>query len=138
MSKIETPKGFPTLDQLVAKTREIAAAQPKKVYQRLDVFGNHNDALPNCVYVEEMPGGQLIPSCILGHAFVDLGVDPEVLKTENLNEDDQEIVAVLMDLGYEFDRYEDERVAWLRSVQGSQDIGTAWGAAVSEADADVD
>lgn len=133
----ETPKGFPTLDALIAETRKIAAAQPKKVYQRLDVFGDHNDAAPNCVYVEQMPGGQLIPSCILGHAFVNLGVDPNLLKVENF-EDDSSIDAVLEGLGYEVNIYADKRAVWLRRVQNRQDAGVPWGTAVSKADADVD
>jgi hypothetical protein len=133
----ETPKGYPSIDALIAQTREIAAAQPKKVYQRLDVFGDHNDAQPNCVYIEKMPGGQLIPSCIFGHAFVNLGVDPEILEDGNF-EDDTSISTVLEALGYEVDVYTDKRVSWMRLVQNRQDAGVPWGTAVSKADADVD
>lgn len=135
----ETPKGFPSIDELISYTRMIAGKQPDRIYQRINPFAE--DA-GNCVYVEKMAAGNYMPSCILGHAFIGLGMNPELLD-EDLHGDvgSWEIDRLLSRLGYEYDD-EDPRVDWLTCVQRCQDSGTPWGRAVSMADeaagADVD
>ncbi|MFF0498511.1 hypothetical protein ACFYU5_19050 [Nocardia aobensis] len=131
----ETPKGFPTLDALVAYTRMIAEKQPDRIYQRINPFAEDAGA---CVYVEKMPGGKYMPSCILGHTLIGLGVEPELLDEELYGDvGSWEIGSVLTRLGYEYED-DDRRVDWLMAVQDRQDRGTTWGRAVFGADVEYD
>lgn len=128
----ETPKGFPSIDELVSYTRMIANKQPDRIYQRINPFAE--DA-GNCVYVEKMATGNYVPSCILGHAFIGLGMKPELLD-DNLDihgDGSWGIETLLGRLGYEYED-DDHRVAWLEAVQNAQDYGTPWGRAVLRAD----
>lgn len=124
MSKIAN---LPALGDLADKVREIALKRPNYVYQRKNPF-RPDDGGPTCVYVEQIPGGTYIPSCLIGHAFVELGVAPEDLvfaEAEGIN-----IFLVLEKWGYDL---EDPRVTWLENVQYAQDSGVAWGDAVDQA-----
>lgn len=127
----ETPKGYPSIDELISYTRMIANKQPDKIYQRMNPFREDAGA---CVYVEKLSSGNYAPSCILGHAFIGLGMKPELFDEElHIDVGSWEIDHVLDRLGYHYDDG-DPRVEWLSRVQSRQDSGTPWGRAVSMAD----
>jgi len=129
MSKIAN---LPTLAELVDKTREIGQARPNVIYQRRHVFTDGFKGGPACVYVERMPGGEYIPSCIIGHAFVELGVNPADLEFP-----DHEGIDILTILyNWEYDVLS-SYAEWLGCVQSAQDHGIAWGNAVEGADRTV-
>lgn len=107
-----------TINQLIAKVREIAAKRPDFVYEVPD----GGDV---CQYVHE--DGE--PGCIFGHAFTALGVEPDQLaKLDGVGV----ITGVLDKL--EIEHTEEER-AWCAMVQSLQDTGDPWGEAVSESNA---
>lgn len=136
----------PSLDDIIAKTREIAAARPNVVYQRLQLFSetqSYHDKTLGCVYVEKNPAGELVPSCLLGHALVNLGISAERLETCQNNGGDTSIATVLPKLGFRFNPSSEDdpsthKAFWLQEVQHQQDAGRPWGQAVELADAHPD
>jgi hypothetical protein len=115
-------KDIPMTD-LVAEIRRIAAESPNYVYQQVQ-----RDGRSACEYVE-YAGDQLIGSCIVGRALVNLGVDPASLTFSN--DFTPTAWGLLRDAGHNSLAGE---IDWIQSVQAGQDQGWAWGEAVQHAD----
>lgn len=116
------------LKDLVAKVREIAAADPTHVYVKAPL-PDGGEGCRNWVLDDN---GNKVGSCIIGRAFLDLGYSDI--------DDGDDVTSVLMDLDVEV--YIDEwnqddllpEVGWLSAVQWRQDGGMPWGTAVEKAD----
>lgn len=120
------PQSLDALKLIQAEMRRLAAEKPHYVYDRpLD-----DEGYPlGCMYVEVDADSNLIGSCIVGKALVNLGVDPYALS-------DHEHTSALSVLGYADARgYERPAVLdWICSVQYGQDNDTSWRDAVESAD----
>jgi hypothetical protein len=116
-----------TLDDVVAKVREVAAERPTYVYDN-----GTGGELSSCFYRHGADRSE--PGCIVGQALDRLGyVVPEDLEGRDsytiLNEA----------LGTHFESWESPAnpagAKWIRGVQFQQDAGKPWGVAVEYADA---
>lgn len=102
------------------EVRRLAKAFP--YFQYVPPLGEHSA----CQYLDEQDGEQ-VGSCIVGQALVNLGVDKEkLLKQEGLP-----AYTALANLCEEDDKDAQE---WIDLVQGRQDVGQSWEAAVYKAD----
>lgn len=106
------------LVDVVAEIRRLAGESPDYVYQR-----------QGCVYVEEDDAGNLVGSCIVGKALVNLGVEPQALHYEVPSR----IPGAAALLRRPVDDLERR---WIDEVQYSQDFGYAWSESVANADAE--
>lgn len=113
-----------TCRDVVAKVREIAAADPDFVY-------TPPTGTSRCVYVETNPDGSLCPSCIIGRALVALGVDLAELHASDRA--GTTTLAGVMVVRFATDS-DPVALRWLRHVQSSQDDGDRWSVAVRLAD----
>lgn len=109
-----------TIDQLIAKVRELAAKHPATKY----VPPGH---YTGCKYTKGEAGGGC--GCLLGQALVSL--QPDLLPLlmhldakENVTIDDLLVDHISID-GF---------VPWLTEVQQNQDMGKTWSVAVATAD----
>lgn len=104
-----------TIDQVIAKVREIADRNAAHVYKA----GGHGA----CLYWED---GE--PSCIFGHVFSELGVPDTAV--ERYDESGRGLPAILRELCDLRHSEEDSKIRWCRRVQGFQDAYVPWGQAV--------
>ena len=112
-----------TIYDVVRKIVDIAAADPDYKYR---------DTHDRCVYVEEDATGQLVGSCIVGKALVDLGIDKEYLRDKRSNTNGIPAAWVIIDdLGLDAGTI---AANWVSVVQQRQDAGATWGGAVEAAD----
>ncbi|AOZ63608.1 hypothetical protein SEA_WEASELS2_18 [Rhodococcus phage Weasels2] len=108
------------VSEVEEEVRRLAKARP---YFQYMPPGGHLDS---CQYLDEQDG-QLVGSCIVGQALVNLGVDKEkLLKQEGLP-----AYTVLANLCETDDKDAQE---WIDYVQGRQDAGQCWEQAVYQAD----
>jgi hypothetical protein len=107
-----------TLDDVVAKVREVAAERPTYVYDN-----GTGGELSSCFYRHGADRSE--PGCIVGQALDRLGyVVPELWEGTNAS-------SLLQSIFPEVDRV-DSRIFWVRSVQSAQDGGMSWADAVAE------
>jgi hypothetical protein len=104
------------LNDIVTEIRRLAAESPDYVYERPG---------QSCVYVEYI-GDELIGSCIVGKALVNLGVNPADLLFEE--------IPGAYNLLRNPVKMAPEQVWWIDTVQGAQDDGTPWAESVAAAD----
>jgi hypothetical protein len=111
-----------TLDDVVAKVREVAAERPTYVYNNEGM----SEYSSSCFYRHGEYGER--PGCIVGQALDRLGyVVPEVDEGTNAG----------VVLGGLFDLSDDDnglKANWVWKVQKEQDGGKSWGDAILEAD----
>lgn len=105
-----------TLTDIQAEIRRLADEQPDHVYER---YGQ------SCVYVADDGEGNLVGSCIVGRALVNLGVEPETLTFYIVPTADTLLTSVDL-VGPE--------VSWIQDVQSEQDYGITWSKAIAYAD----
>ena len=120
------------LEALQKEVRRLAEANPQFVYQKKTFGGMTGMTFQGCSYTEETDDGKLVGSCIVGQAFINLGVDPEKMAS-------REHVAIgdLLIADFDLDA-EDPTLIWLRDVQENQDSSVPWGEAVEAADRTVE
>lgn len=109
-----------TLPQIVNEIRRLAAETPDFIYK----------AQGACVYVEKMADHSYRKSCIVGHALVNLGVDPATLDVPPCSSTHL-LVERLRIVGPQSPRL---RIEWIWEVQFCQDLCMSWGRAVEAAD----
>lgn len=115
-----------SLDRIIDRVREIAAATPDFVYTL-----PRPDAHPLYVVRE---GGALCGSCIFGRALIDLGVDPDRLLALQEEMEDATVRKLLRKLGI-IARYQDSRLRWCDDVQFWHDHEKPLHTAIARADA---
>lgn len=104
------------LVDVVAEIRRLAGESPDYVYRR-----------QGCVYVEDDDAGNLVGSCIVGKALVNLGVEPEELHYE--------VPSRIPGAGALLRRSVDDlERRWIDEVQYRQDLGYAWSESIANAD----
>lgn len=112
-----------TIDDVIAKVRELAAADPEFVYS------GDAEGYPVCKYIhkDDQPG------CIFGQALLALGVSPDRLR-EYDDTEDSTITSILCQLAGA-DRIADaQKLAWCGQCQRAQDSNEQWAEAIREAD----
>ena len=98
------------IDSLITEIRKVAAEQPDHVYHNVD---------GKCVYATQ----DKKPSCIVGHAFIRLGIDPARLTNEHLD--------IFTSIEEDFvEGATDKKVHWVQRVQDNQDSLACWGMSV--------
>lgn len=102
-----------TATELVGAVRDVAARYPERT------IGNEP-----CYYIFDD-----CPVCLLGHALIGLGVEPDSLLPYNTDTINQVVEALLPEVGRS-----PAVVDWLRLVQENQDRGWKWSTAVKDAD----
>lgn len=107
---------LPDPARVVTEVRRLASESPKYVY------GGSSHTL-YCTYT----ANEYQSACIIGQAFMALGVPEQSLRAVDANADGGESVDKL---------YDDDgpAVDWLTQVQTDQDCNIAWGEAVTSAD----
>lgn len=115
----------------VETIRGIAARTPDKVYSLPTEYDEETgeDIERECQYVERDKHDHLVGSCLLGHALLELGVEPRKLDVVTMGFIDLE---KKLDLGLP-----SAVVSWALIVQDEQDDFKPWGVAVELADAAV-
>ena len=115
----------------VEAVRGIAARQPDKIYSLPTEYDEESgqDIDRECQYVERDEHDDLVGSCILGHALLELGVEPRKLDVVTMGFVDLE---KRLELGLPT-----AVVTWAVTVQDEQDDFKPWGVAVELADAAV-
>lgn len=115
----------------IATIRDIAARTPDKVYSLPTEYDEETgqDIERECQYVERDKHDHLVGSCLLGHALLELGVEPRKLDVVTMGFIDLE---KKLDLGLP-----SAVVSWAVTVQDEQDDFKPWGVAVELADAAV-
>lgn len=115
----------------VETIRGIAARHPEKVYSLPTEYDEESgqDIDRECQYVEYDKHDDLVGSCLLGHALLALGVEPQKLDVVTMGFVDLE---KKLDLGLP-----SAVVTWAVTVQDEQDDFKPWGVAVELADAAV-
>ncbi|MFF0498493.1 hypothetical protein ACFYU5_18960 [Nocardia aobensis] len=115
------------LTEIIAEIRRIAAESPDYVYK--PVVKPNSLGIGTCEYVERSADGELVGSCIVGRALVNLGVPPEVLTfTDDFT---PTAFGLLADLDFDVRGAE---IKWIQRVQSGQDQKMSWGDAVARAD----
>lgn len=114
---------LPDLKDVVAKVRELATNNPDYVYDR----GENG----KCQYIKDGEG-----SCIVGQAYVELGVPVEYVKSWDSVSYGNAIGAWQV-VEREYENYSKYDKEWLDYVQECQDLGQPWELAVDKADAKV-
>jgi hypothetical protein len=110
-----------TLDDVVAKVREVAAERPTYVYNNEGMSGYTS----SCFYRHGENRDR--PGCIVGQALDRLGyVVPEMMEGSHATFVLHEIFGGPSD--------SEDRVRWVRNVQRAQDDGKTWAEAVEKAD----
>lgn len=115
------------LTEIIAEIRRIAAESPDYVYK--PVVKPNSLSLETCEYVERSADGELVGSCIVGRALVNLGVPPEVLTFTS----DYTPTAFGLLADPDGDG-EGTEIIWIQRVQSGQDEKMSWGDAVARAD----
>lgn len=105
-----------SLVDVVAEIRRLAAESPDYKYKR-----------QGCVYVEEDDTGNLVGSCIVGKALVNLGVEPQTLHYDMPSRIPGALNLLRRPVN-DRERY------WIDEVQYHQDLGYAWSESVASAD----
>ena len=119
-----------TVVKLIARARELAAANPGRRYRGLF----HPDAgQPHRYYSRGMCDDGSC-GCWFGQALLSLGVPEEHLREEDAI-GPRTITAMLTARG--FARLEEADYLWLAEAQGRQDAGCSWGLCVIYADGRV-
>ncbi|WP_280350411.1 hypothetical protein [Nocardia abscessus] len=107
----------------VAAVRKRAADNPDKVYQPVEM----DEGGESCVYVErDHETGELVGSCLIGCALVDIGVPAERLDYVQMSFSTLNSVA---EFGIPVTVAD-----WAQGAQIEQDRGTTWGESVKIAD----
>lgn len=124
-----------TIQQVVAKVRELAAENPDFVYRPTPGGDFHM----SCAYVHD-EDGTLKPGCIVGAAVIALGVDPKRIVDNRWNTEGA--VSLLSRLGIlgpnpYGDGVDGPLKSWLDKVQMRQDDRNPWSEAVRRADLDL-
>jgi hypothetical protein len=115
-----------TLDDVVAKVREVAAERPTYVYNNEGM----SEYTSSCFYRHGENRDR--PGCIVGQALDRLGyVVPTVMEGSHATSVLHEIFGVPSDSEIE------AKVRWVRNVQRAQDAGRSWAQAVKRADSCV-
>lgn len=117
--------------EFVAAVRQLADENPDKVYKLPQVWDENGFVEgTSCLYVEpDLDTGELVGSCLIGRALVNLGVPVEELdinegmSIQRLNHN--------IDLGLP-----DDVAYWAGVAQGIQDANHTWSDAVNGADRD--
>lgn len=106
-----------TVTDIIAKVREIAAAEPDFMYPQTG---------GTCTYNESSPYDDVrTPQCIFGKALTQLGIPvPDQFEGRGI-----QTVLVKMNIPFT-----EEQEQWMRIVQGHQDDHVPWGHAVQAAD----
>jgi len=119
-----------TARALVIAVREVAAANPDKIYiKETDAHG-----YSSCLYTHKDGS----PGCLIGQGLAKLGIKvshDETRNTEGIDSSNgcwPELEADDEDQAYE---EVSVLVNWLSAAQGHQDVGYPWSEAVAEADA---
>lgn len=113
-------------------------------------FGKHHVATPAngaCAYIVKVEGQRLVPECIIGQFFADLGILRVLLSDnaygvaiQNCNMQNapgtgsDEFRELCADFGITFS---DEAYSFIRAAQASQDNEYAWGKAVEDAAVEI-
>lgn len=121
-----------TIDDFVAKIRELAAEKPNKVahceYLKHEPYNPEGDEFHLVLPIQ--------PVCIVGTAVIDLfGADDEVVnQLDALEGTSSRIVLEHFGLDGGHIVSDQRKVDWIDWVQNSQDSGNKWDYAVSKAD----
>lgn len=117
-----------TAKEVIQEVRNIAKANPDFRYQ------DHNDGL-GCSYFGSSyrtPTGQ---RCIIGQAFLNLGVDTTKLRETELDRADIDLdISSVIEAGIVDIDTSGRETQWLLTTQNAQDQGKTWATAVNDAD----
>lgn len=117
---------LPELEKVVAEVRRIAAENPDFIYENS----------VGCAYGRrDADTGEVVPDCLIGHAFYALGVSGETL-AEWGGADSPKVSELIM-RHYTPGLVTSRESIWLEEVQSGQDNNLPWIAAVSVADQEV-
>ncbi len=116
-----------TVESLVQKVRELAAASPENLYRK------PNEDKPYCSYHSGLCTNGSI-GCIMGQALRLLGFDDERLVRCDGHGSIKEVLGSEQIPNASDDTDRGALAWWLREVQGKQDTGFSWGQAVAEID----
>ncbi len=107
-----------TVEELVAKVREIAKSRPDTIYYGTEQGCEYNaglcsDGSIGCLFGQAMKE--------LGETYLEYGgfIDSVLCRRDNLN----------------IAKHGDVKVSWCLKVQNNQDSGTDWGTCIKSADA---
>lgn len=126
-----------TIEQVARKAVELADAKPGFVYDTPKFFDEEEqeEFEGDCQYLHHEDNG-VLPGCLYGHAFLELGLPVEKVATFENND----VLAALQDLGLVTNRseYTDECAsgaieslpAAILEAQRRQDASRPWGEAV--------
>ena len=133
---------------LAQKVVDLAKATPKHIYKQPEdvgqmcsyVHGTRVEAEPSGL-VREYPTGKETPGCIVGAALLELGITPEqILHGDQQVGTSNGMLGKLVRIGaLSITDVPDPilapspALAFVRDVQGNQDVGIPWGEAVEKA-----
>ena len=113
-----------SIDDLVSEIRKVAAAEPNLNYR--EVYG------AGCDYVRKSEAGEYHACCLVGQAFVNLGIDPA-----RLDIDKEFTHPSILDLVSEDIEDCSDDFNWVADAQVEQDAGVTWAKSIERADANL-